>query len=97
MAERYPTALQMVDTPVEILSEVKYDTRELETMTSVSVPRYVIFNTSVVATGKEGSSPGELFGPAGVAIHEDTHQIFVANLSMTELRFSLRQESSSIS
>ena len=88
MAERYPTAPQMVVTPVETLSEVKGDTRELETVVyrlgeiievSVSVPRYATFHTSILATGKEGSSPGELFGPAGVAIHEETHQIFVAN------------------
>ena len=45
----------------------------------VSVPRYATFHSSVIATGKEGSDPGELYCPRGVAIHEDTHQIFVAN------------------
>ena len=44
-----------------------------------NVPRYAICHTSVVATGKKGSAPGELFLPFGVAIHEETHQIFVAN------------------
>ena len=84
----YPTAPQVVDPIVETLSEVKCDTRELETMISrlgeivnfpVSVPRYDTFHTSVVATGKEGSAPGELDTSSGVAIHEETHQIFIAN------------------
>ena len=35
--------------------------------------------TSVVATGKHGRAPGEMYAPLGVAIHEETHQIFVAN------------------
>ena len=80
MAERYPTAPQMVDTPVETLSELKCDTRELETIISrigeivelpVHVPRYATFHTTIIATGKKGSSPGELNCPYGVAIHED--------------------------
>ena len=33
----------------------------------------------VVATGKEGRAPGKLLAPSSVAIHEGTHQIFVAN------------------
>ena len=45
----------------------------------LSVPRYATFHTSIVATGKKGISPGELYSPHGVAIHEDTHQIFVAD------------------
>ena len=79
----------ILQTPVETLTEVKCDTHELETMISslgeivevpvVSVPRYATFHSSVVATGKEGRNPGELYWPRGVAIHEDTHQIFVAN------------------
>ena len=79
----------ILQTPVETLTEVKCDTHELETMISslgeivevpvVSVPRYATFHSSVVATGKEGRNPGELYCPRGVAIHEDTHQIFVAN------------------
>ena len=86
MDDKLETILQ---TPVETLTEVKCDTHELETMISslgeivevpvVSVPRYATFHSSVVATGKLGRDPGELFCPAGVAIHEDTHQIFVAN------------------
>ena len=36
-------------------------------------------STSIVATGKKVRGPGELFGACGVAIHEDTHQIFIAN------------------
>ena len=76
-------------TPVETLTEVKCDTHELETMISnlgeivevpvVSVPRYATFHSSVIATGKQGRNPGELYNPRGVAIHEDTHQIFVAD------------------
>ena len=45
----------------------------------VNMPRYVTCHTSIVATGKQGSAPGELNDPSGVAIHEDTHHIFVAN------------------
>ena len=87
MAQRHPTAPQVVD-PVESRSELKCDTRDLERSISrlgeivevpVNVPRYTTCHTSVVATGKEGDAPGELFWPQGVAIHEETHQIFVAN------------------
>ena len=45
----------------------------------VNVPRYTTCHTPVVATGKKGEAPGELFLPEGVAIHEETHQIFVSN------------------
>ena len=45
----------------------------------VNVPSYTTCHTPVIATGKEGSTPGKLFLPQGVAIHEETHQIFVAN------------------
>ena len=45
----------------------------------MNVPRYTTCHTSVVATGKEGRAPGELYHPEGVAIHEEIHQIFVAN------------------
>ena len=79
----------ILQTPVETLTEVKCDTRELETMISslgeivevpvVSVPRYATFHTSIVATGKEGIAPGELLDPRGIAIQEETHQIFVAD------------------
>ena len=44
----------------------------------VNVPRYITCHTPVVATGKRGSS-GELHIRRGLAIHEETHQIFVAN------------------
>ena len=63
MAERYPTAPQVVD-PLEA---------------PVYVPRYAAFHTPIVAAGKKGSAPGELSIPFGVTIHEDTHQIFVDN------------------
>ena len=43
------------------------------------VPRYATFHTSILATGKEGSAPGELSAPSSVTIHEETLQIFVAN------------------
>ena len=62
MAERYPIAR-------------KEDKRICLERESVSVPRYTTFHTSIVATGKQGSDPGELYAPFGVAIHEDTHQI----------------------
>ena len=78
-------------TPVETITEVKCDTHELETMISslgeivevpvVSVPRYATFHSSVIATGKLGSDAGKFYYPRGVAIHEDTHQIFVTNYS----------------
>ena len=45
----------------------------------MNVPGYTTCHTPVIATGKEGRAPGELFIPSGAAIHEETHQIFVAN------------------
>ena len=78
----------ILDTLGETRSELKCDTRELETIISrlgeiehvpVYVPRYDTCHTPVVATGKEGNDPGEFFGPTAVAIHEETHQIFVVN------------------
>ena len=78
----------ILNTPVESRSELKCDTRDLERSISrlgkivevpVNVPLYTTCHTSVVATGKQGGAPGELFLPEGVAIHEETHQIFVAN------------------
>ena len=79
----------ILQTPVETLTEVKCNTHVLETMISsfgeivevpvVTVPRYATFHSFVIATGKEGSDPGEFYYPQGVAIHEDTHQLFVAN------------------
>ena len=92
MAQRHPAAPQVVD-PVESninvsRSELKCDTSDLERSISrlgeivdvpVNVPRYTTCHTHVVATGKEGSAPGELDWPQGIAIHEETHQIFLAN------------------
>ena len=43
------------------------------------VPHYATCHTPIVATGKQGRVPGELYNPRGIAIHEETHQIFVAN------------------
>ena len=87
MAQRYPTAPTVTD-PVELLYQLKCVTHELEGCISrlgeivelpVYVPHYATRHTPVVATGKTGSAPGELGSPSGVAIHEDTHQIFVCN------------------
>ena len=78
----------ILNTPVESQSELKCDTRELETSISrfgefvevpVNVPLYATCHTSIVATGKQGSAPGEFNLPSAVAIHKDTHQIFIAN------------------
>ena len=78
----------ILNTPVESRSELKCDTRNLERSISrlgeivevpVNVPRYTTCYTPVVATGKLGNAPGELVSPFGLAIHEETHQIFVAN------------------
>ena len=88
MAERFPTAPQVVEPLVKTLSEVKCDTGELETMISslgeiiefqVSVPRYATFHAPIIATGNEGRAPGELYWPYGVAVHDETHLVFVAN------------------
>ena len=79
----------IVDIPVEVQFELKCVTRELERSisrlgeiaeVSVYVPHYTTCHTRVVATGKKGRAPGELKFPCAVAIHEETHQIFVANL-----------------
>ena len=78
----------IVDIPVEVQLKLKCVTRDLErsisrlgeiAVVSVYVPHYATSHTPVVATGKEGDDPGELFGPFGVAIHEETYQIFVAS------------------
>ena len=65
MAEHYPITHPAVD-PVE------------HHITQY-VPHYATCHTRIVATGKKGDAPGELHIPSGVAIHEETHQIFVAN------------------
>ena len=81
----------ILDIPVESRSELRCDTRELERCISrlgdivevpVNVPRYATTcHAPVVATGENGDAPGEFLSPYGVAIHEETHQIFVANHS----------------
>ena len=45
----------------------------------VGVPDYARFQTPTIATAKGGRAPSVLHPPCGIAIHEDTHQIFVAN------------------
>ena len=45
----------------------------------MNVPRYTTCHTPVVATGKGGEAPGELYWSQGVSIHEETDQIFVVN------------------
>ena len=80
MANHYTTEPQLVNSVC--------DTRELETVMSCLggiievpklAPRYDKCHTSIVATGKEGRAPGQLNIPICVAIHEDTHQIFIVN------------------
>ncbi|KAI6658559.1 E3 ubiquitin-protein ligase TRIM71-like [Oopsacas minuta] len=79
-----------INNPIESVLKWQCDTCELETCIShlgdivqelVSVPKYSTFQTSTIATGKKGSGPGQLNDPRGVAIHEATNQIFVANTS----------------
>ncbi|KAI6658598.1 E3 ubiquitin-protein ligase TRIM71-like [Oopsacas minuta] len=79
-----------INNPVESVLKWQCDTCELETCISrlgdivqepVSVPKYSTFQTSTIATGKKGSGPGQLNNLRGVAIHEATNQIFVANYS----------------
>ena len=74
MAEHYPIAHPAVD-PVERSISRLAEIAEV----SVYVPHYATCHTPVVVTGKKGDDPGELNVPFGVAIHEETHQIFVAN------------------
>ena len=50
-----------------------------------------------VATANKGEAPGELYFSQGVAIHEETHLVFVRIGTMAALRYSLRRESSSVS
>ena len=65
MAEHYPIAHPAVD--------------HVEHHITQYVLHYATCHTRVVATGKKGDDPGELNYPSAVAIHEETHQIFVAN------------------
>ncbi|KAI6656392.1 RING finger protein nhl-1-like [Oopsacas minuta] len=73
--------------PVETTHKWQCDIRHLEISIShfgeivqvpVGVPDYARILLAT-ATGKKGSGPGQLNYPRGVAIHEATHQIFVAN------------------
>ena len=84
----YKKRESILDIPVEVQLELKCVTRELERSisrlgeiaeVSVYVPHYATCHTPVVATGKEGDAPGEFDYPQGVAIHEETHHIFVVN------------------
>ena len=68
MGNYFRTASQIVD-----LVETRFE------HVPVGVPDYDQFQTSTIVTGKEGSAPGELDFPHGIAIDEATHQIFVAN------------------
>ena len=74
MAEHYPIAHPAVYSVERSISRLG-DIAEV----SVYVPHYAPCHTRVVATGKKGDAPGELNYPQGVAIHEETHHIFVAN------------------
>ena len=47
----------------------------------VVMPRHDTFHTSIVATVQKVSDPGELYYLHGVTVHEETHQIIVANSS----------------
>ena len=76
MAEHYPIAHPAVD-PVERSISCLGEIAEV----SVYEPHYATCHTRVVATGKRGDDPGELNYSHGVAIHEETHHIYVANLS----------------
>ena len=58
MAEHYS------ETSISCLGEIEH--------VPVYVPHYATCYTSIVATGKEGSAPGELYYPYGVTNHEDT-------------------------
>ena len=74
--------------PVETRSEWVCDLGDIEASirrlgriaeVPLGVPHYETFHTSKVATGKKGGAPGELERPYGVAIHERSNQICVAN------------------
>ena len=74
--------------PVETTFQCQCYTRDLEASISrlgniiqvpVGIPNYGTFLMPTVVTGKQGTAPGELYYPHGVAINEATNQIFVAN------------------
>ena len=74
MAEHYLIAHPAVDSVERSISRIG----EIAEV-SVYEPHYATCHTPIVATGKEGRAPSELNWPSGVAIHEETHQIFVAS------------------
>ena len=80
MAVHYPIAHPFVD-PVEEHINYTFDRLGEIVEFPVYVPHYATCHTSFVVTGKRGRAPGELLDPAAVAIHDETHQIFVANRS----------------
>ena len=74
--------------PVETEFQCHCDTRDLEAIISrlgeiiqvpVGTPNYGTFLMPTSVTGKQGTAPGELNYPYGVAINEATNKIFVAN------------------
>ena len=78
MAEHYTTERKVADPICDIHEPETPILGETETF-PVYLPRYDTCHTSIVATGKEGNAPGEFNTPSGVAIHEDTHHIFIIN------------------
>ena len=79
MAKRYPTTPQVTD-PIESRETITAPLGEIQEV-PLNVPSYVMCHTSIVAARKLGKAPGQLFLPSGVAVHERTHQIIVANSS----------------
>ena len=89
MANSHPITHHIVDS-IEDQTELKCDTKKLGTSISglgeigevevpVNVPRYATCQTSIVVTREQGGAPDVMYHPIGVAIHEDTHQIFIAD------------------
>ncbi|KAI6650571.1 hypothetical protein LOD99_7621 [Oopsacas minuta] len=76
--------------PIDTQLKWQCDTRELKIYISllgdivqepVGVSKYSTFQMSTVTSGKKGSDHGELITPQGVAVHEVTNQIYVANFN----------------
>ena len=44
-----------------------------------TIPDYGTFHQPVVAVGKQGTAPGEFNNPKGIAIHEETNNIFITD------------------
>ena len=89
MAESHSTSKQVVDS-VEDQIELKCDIKKSETSISglgeivevevpVNVPCYATCQKSFVVTREQGRAPDAMEHPIGVAIHEDTHHIFIAD------------------